>query len=105
MSEERLQKIIARAGIASRRKAEEIILDGRVRVNGRVVSELGEKADLSTDRVEVDGRVIAVEEPLTLIMNKPRGVVCTASDPEGRETVVDLVKGVKQRLSCRIENG
>ena len=98
MTLERLQKIIAKAGVASRRKAEEIILEGRVRVNGRVIRELGEKADLTTDRVEVDGRTLVVESPLTLLMNKPRGVVCTASDPEGRETVVDLVKDVKARV-------
>ncbi|MCP4604389.1 MAG: rRNA pseudouridine synthase [Proteobacteria bacterium] len=94
----RLQKILAAAGVASRRKAEEIILDSRVRVNGRIVKELGAKADPRKDRIEVDGRALVKETPVTLLMNKPRGVVCTASDPEGRETVIDLVKGVKTRI-------
>jgi 23S rRNA pseudouridine2605 synthase len=95
---QRLQKIIARAGVVSRRKAEALIVEGRVRVNGRVVEELGEKADPHADRIEVDGRQLSLEAPVTLLMNKPRGVVCTASDPEGRETVIDLVKDIGARL-------
>ena len=94
----RLQKILAAAGVASRRKAEEIILDGRVRVNGRVVRELGTKADPTRDKIELDGRSVTAQQSVTLLMNKPRGVVCTVSDPEGRETVIDLVRGVKARL-------
>jgi 23S rRNA pseudouridine2605 synthase len=94
----RLQKVLAKAGFASRRKAEEIILSGRVRVNGKVMRELGAKADPEKDKVEVDGRRLALETPVTLLMNKPRGVVCTVSDPEGRDTVIDLVRGVKARL-------
>jgi 23S rRNA pseudouridine2605 synthase len=98
MTKERLQKILAAAGVASRRKAEEIILEGRVRVNGKIVNELGAKADPDRDRIEVDGRAVHSEEPVVLILNKPRGVVSTASDPEDRETVVDLVRGVRQRV-------
>jgi 23S rRNA pseudouridine2605 synthase len=98
MTSQRLQKILAAAGVASRRKAEEIILEGRVRVNGQIVNELGAKADPGRDRIEVDGRAVHSEEPVVLILNKPRGVVSTASDPEGRETVVDLVRGVRRRV-------
>ncbi|MDD5308333.1 MAG: pseudouridine synthase [Deltaproteobacteria bacterium] len=94
----RLQRILAAAGVASRRKAEEIIASGRVRVNGRIVVELGSQADPEVDRVEVDGRTISAEHPITVIMNKPRGVVTTVSDPEGRPTVMEYVRGVKARL-------
>ncbi len=94
----RLQKILASAGVASRRKAEEFIEGGRVSVNGKIVKELGAKADPAKDAIEVDGTRLAAEKPIVLLMNKPRGVVSTASDPEGRETVLDLVKGYKQRL-------
>jgi 23S rRNA pseudouridine2605 synthase len=95
---ERLQKILANAGVASRRHAEEYILAGRVRVNGKIVKELGSKANPKKDRIEVDGNTISAEQPMTILMNKPRGVVCTANDPEGRETVVDLVRKIKTRL-------
>lgn len=98
MPQDRLQKLIAQAGVVSRRKAEELIVGGRVRVNGKVVTELGTKADLSRDRVEVDGRLLTFEKQLTLLMNKPRGVVCTAADPEGRATVVELIRGIPERL-------
>ena len=84
--------------MVSRRKAETLIVEGRVRVNGRVVRELGEKADPYADRIEVDGRPLSPEAPVTLLMNKPRGVVCTVSDPEGRETVIDLVENIGARL-------
>ncbi|HUP41912.1 MAG TPA: pseudouridine synthase [Thermoanaerobaculia bacterium] len=91
MTAERVQKILARAGVASRRKAEELIEAGRVTVNGRVVG-LGDKADPATDHVKVDGKRI---EPRTvfhyLVLNKPQGVMSTLSDPEGRPTVLDLV--------------
>jgi 23S rRNA pseudouridine2605 synthase len=96
--QERLQKILSGAGVASRRKAEELITAGRVRVNGRVVRELGAKADPTRDRVEVDRRTISRAEPVTVLLNKPRGVVTTLSDPEGRPTVIDFVKGVKTRV-------
>ena len=97
--EERLQKIIAAAGIASRRKAEELITQGRVAVNGTVVSELGAKADAARDHIRVDGKLLQGAEQKTYIMlNKPKGYVTTVSDPEGRPTVMDLVKGVGQRV-------
>lgn len=95
---DRLQKVLARAGIAARRKAEELILAGRVRVDGRVVTELGTKADGKRQRIEVDGKRIVPEPFVYLLMNKPRGVVCTALDPEGRPTVTSLIKGIAARL-------
>jgi 23S rRNA pseudouridine2605 synthase len=99
MSAERLQKIIAAAGLASRRKAEEMIAAGRVTVNGTVVTELGTKADLERDKITVDGVLLAVREPLLyFLLNKPKGYVTTASDPEGRPTVLDLMKGVTSRV-------
>jgi len=95
---ERLQKILARAGVASRRAAEEIIAAGRVTVNGQVVTELGTRADPSTDKIAVDGRPIASPSPkkgeefVYVMLNKPLGVVSTAKDPQGRPTVLDLVR-------------
>lgn len=89
---ERLQKILSRAGLASRRAAEELITQGRVSVNGVTVEELGAKADASTDSIRVDGqRVKPTVESVYLLLNKPKGVVSTRSDPEGRTTVMDLV--------------
>jgi 23S rRNA pseudouridine2605 synthase len=90
---ERLQKLIARAGIASRRAAEELIASGRVAVNGEVVKELGAKANPQTDRVTVDGKVLALEEKAAtvVLLHKPRGTVTTKSDPEKRATVLDLL--------------
>jgi 23S rRNA pseudouridine2605 synthase len=96
--QERLQKIISRAGVASRRAGEELILAGRVRVNGHVVSELGAKADLGEDTIEVDGRRLVPESARYLVLHKPRGVVSTLSDPEGRPTVVGLLEGAGTRL-------
>ena len=100
MAEERLQKILAAAGIASRRKAEQYIVDGRVSVNGKIVSELGAKADLQHDEVKVDGTPVKpVEEHVYIIMNKPREVVTTVSDPQGRQTVIHILgRVVKQRV-------
>lgn len=98
MALERLQKILARAGIASRRKAEELILGGRVRVNGRIVQELGTRADPETDKIEVDGRRVVAEKPFYLLLHKPRGVVSTMSDPQGRPTIRDLVQNVPARV-------
>lgn len=96
---ERLQKIIAAAGVASRRKAEELITSGRVQVNGTVVTELGSKADLDIDHVRVNGKLLQGEQRHTyLLLNKPKGYVTTVSDPEQRPTVMDLMKGVKGRV-------
>ncbi len=99
MAEERLQKIIAAAGVASRRKAEELITQGRVTVNGRVVTALGTKADAERDHIKVDGKLLRPRERYVyLLMNKPKGYVTTAFDPEGRPTVLDLVKNVGARV-------
>jgi 23S rRNA pseudouridine2605 synthase len=98
MSQERLQKVVARAGVASRRAAEDLILKGRVRVNGSIVSTLGTKVDPRTDKVEVDGRRLVAEAPIYLVLHKPRGVVSTVRDPEGRKTVRDLVSGISERV-------
>ena len=87
------------AGTASRRAAEELIVLGRVRVNGKVVTELGTKADPNKDHIKVDGKLINPKQPQTYIMlNKPAGYVTTMSDPEGRPTVQDLLKGIKVRV-------
>lgn len=99
MAEERLQKILAHAGIASRRKAEELITAGRVTVNGETVTQLGSKADLSRDNVKVDGRVLsAPEHNVYLAFHKPKNCVTTVSDPEGRRTVMSFFKGFRQRI-------
>ncbi|MCC6555133.1 MAG: pseudouridine synthase [Polyangiaceae bacterium] len=98
MTEERLQKIIARAGITSRRAAEELIRSGRVRVNGRIVTELGQKADRRRDRIEVDGKRLVPEAPIYIVLHKPRNVVSTLRDPEGRPTVAELVRDAGARL-------
>jgi 23S rRNA pseudouridine2605 synthase len=93
---ERLQKILSRAGIASRRASEQLMLDGRVMVNGETVRELGTKADPSRDDIRVDGRRIKVaEQRRYILLNKPRGYVTTRVDPEKRPTVIDLV-GVRE---------
>jgi len=97
--QERLQKIIAKAGIASRRRAEEMILQGIVTVNGKTVTELGTKADLEKDAIKVDGKRIRFDsEKVCLLLNKPKGCISTAHDPQNRQTVIDLVKKMKQRV-------
>jgi 23S rRNA pseudouridine2605 synthase len=97
--EERLQKIIARAGIASRRRAEEMMASGLVTVNGRMVTELGTKADVSRDHIKVAGKLIRSEpERVYLALNKPTDVVATLSDPEGRRSLRELLRGVKARV-------
>jgi 23S rRNA pseudouridine2605 synthase len=99
MSQERLQKILSQAGIASRRQAEKIMTEGRVTVNGATITELGTKADLETDHIKVDGKLIHAPRHLVYIaMNKPNNTVTTVSDPEGRPTVMDLLRGVKERV-------
>jgi len=96
---ERLQKILAQAGIASRRHAEELITQGRVQVNGQVVTTLGSKADPSRDHIRVDGKLLHGAERLRYFMlNKPRGYVTTVSDPEGRPTVMEFFKKAGERL-------
>lgn len=96
---ERLQKIIAAAGVTSRRKAETLIQTRRVTVNGETVTELGSKADASCDRITVDGRPLASNHHLVyLLLNKPVGYVSTVSDPEHRPTVISLLRGVKERV-------
>ncbi|NLY43831.1 MAG: rRNA pseudouridine synthase [Clostridiaceae bacterium] len=96
----RLQKYIALSGITSRRKAEELILSGRVKVNNKIVQTLGEKVDINRDRVEVDGKHISiVKHNVYIILNKPVGYVTTVSDQFNRPTVLDLIKdGVKERV-------
>jgi 23S rRNA pseudouridine2605 synthase len=97
--QERLQKIIARAGIASRRHAEQLIVSGQVRVNGRAVTELGSKADLATDRIEAAGKLITTPQRLVYIaMNKPSEIVATMSDPEGRKTLRNSLRGFPERV-------
>ena len=98
MTTERLQKILARAGVASRRAAEELILAGRVKVDGRVVTELGSRADPRRSRVEVDGRRVMAEPLVYIALHKPKNVMCTLRDPEGRPTVIDYVKNIGVRL-------
>ena len=99
MPEERLQKIISRAGVASRRKAEQIISEGRVSVNGKVVLELGSKADLDNDHIKVDGKLLHAPKNLIYVaLNKPKGYVTTMDDPQGRPTVMKLVRGLKERV-------
>ncbi|HEV2618031.1 MAG TPA: S4 domain-containing protein [Candidatus Acidoferrales bacterium] len=97
--EERLQKIIARAGVASRRHAEELITAGQVAVNGQVVTELGTKADAARDHIRVSGKLLRERETKVYIMlHKPDGVVSTLRDPEGRRTVADFLSGVQGRV-------
>lgn len=98
MSAERLQKIIARAGLSSRRGAEALITAGRVRVNGKIVDELGAKADPRQDKIEVDGKRIEAENLVYVVFHKPKNVVSTLSDPEGRPTVAEYVKDVPARV-------
>jgi len=95
---ERIQKILARGGIASRRAAERLITEGRVRVNGKVVTELGSKADPHKDRVEIDGKRVVAEQFVYVVLHKPRGVVATMSDPEGRPTVREILSSVGARV-------
>ncbi|MBT1076854.1 pseudouridine synthase [Geobacter grbiciae] len=97
--EERLQKILSQAGIASRREAERMITDGRVAVNGKPVIELGAKADSSRDAITVDGKPVTVDEKrVYILLNKPVGYVTTLKDPEGRPIVTDLLKGLGVRV-------
>jgi len=96
---ERIQKILARAGVASRREAERMMIEGRVTVNGQIVDTLGYKADPSKDHIKIDGKRLKGFEPrVILLLNKPRGYLSTVKDPEGRPTVMDLLKRRKWRI-------
>jgi len=96
---ERLQKILAKAGISSRRKAEELIQGGQVQINGKIVTELGTKADPERDHIRVDGKLLQGPERLRyFVLNKPKGYVTTVSDPEGRPTVMQFFSSERERL-------
>lgn len=95
---ERLQKVLAQAGVASRRNCEEIIKDGRVRVNGVIVTELGTKVDPNTDEIEVDGKPIRRENHIYILFYKPTGVITSLHDPQGRKVVTDFLQGVQERV-------
>lgn len=95
---ERLQKVIAQAGLASRRKAEDWIRSGRVKVNGQVVTALGVKVNPARDTIEVDGTPLRPEKLVYIMLHKPEGYVTTLRDPQGRPTVIDLLHGIPQRL-------
>ena len=97
--EQRLQKLIAEAGICSRRHAETLIVSGCVQVNGKMVTTLGSKADPETDHIKVNGKLLQPSQlQLYILLNKPKGVVSTAFDPEGRRTVTGLIQGVRGRI-------
>lgn len=99
MAEERLQKILSRAGVTSRRKAEQLMVEGRVTVNGQTVTELGSKADLERDVIRVDGQRLRAPRGLIYVaLNKPKNCVTTLYDPEGRPTVMQFLKGVRGRV-------
>lgn len=100
MAAERLQKILAEAGVASRREAERMIVNGRVRVNGELVRELGTKADAEKDKITVDGKPIkSPEKKIYLAFHKPVNVMVTRKDPEGRPTVFDYLKAIPERVN------
>ena len=94
---ERLQKVLAQAGVASRRKSETLIVEGKVKVNGIVVTELGTRVSAS-DKVEVEGVQIAKEDNVYYLLYKPRGIISTAHDDKGRKTVLDLFPHVQERI-------
>ncbi|MCK5481720.1 MAG: rRNA pseudouridine synthase, partial [Gammaproteobacteria bacterium] len=97
--QERLQKILAKAGIASRRKAEELIRQGKVTVDGRVVTEMGIQVDPEQQRIEFDGKPVTVEEKkVYVLLHKPAGYVSTVHDPQGRPIVTELIKGIQERI-------
>ena len=96
---ERLQKLIARAGLTSRRNAEKLISEGKVTVDGKTITELGAKADPQKNKIRVEGKLLTFDaEKIYLLLNKPRGYVCTANDERGRKTVLDLITGISERI-------
>jgi len=94
----RLQKYLAECGVASRRASEKLIEEGRVTVDGTVVTELGTKVDPDTQKVTFDGKPVVLEKKIWIMLNKPTGVICTSDDPQGRERVIDLIPGLPGRL-------
>ena len=99
MGEQRLQKVLATAGVDSRRKCEELILSGAVRVNRKVVDTLPAFVDPEKDLITVDGRKIQAVQKVYFLLNKPKGVICTSKDPQGRKKAIDLIP-TKQRIFC-----
>jgi len=99
MAKERLQKVMAAAGVASRRRCEELILDGVVRVNRKVVEELPAFVDSEKDVITVNGKKIRAAQKVYFLLNKPKGVICTNSDPQGRRKAIDIVKAY-ERIFC-----
>ncbi|MHC4497634.1 MAG: pseudouridine synthase [Planctomycetota bacterium] len=99
MGQQRLQKVLAAAGVDSRRKCEELILSGAVRVNGKVVDTLPVFVDPEKDVITVSGKKIRAERKVYFLLNKPKGVICTSSDPQGRKKAIDLVP-VRERIYC-----
>jgi 23S rRNA pseudouridine2605 synthase len=99
MAKERLQKVMASAGVASRRQCEELILEGAVQVNGRVVDELPAFVDPDVDVITVGGRRLREPQRVYFLLNKPKGIICTSSDPQGRPSAVDLVP-TRERVFC-----
>jgi len=95
---ERLQKILAKAGLGSRRSCEKLITEGRISVNGKIVKTLGVKIDPKVDTVRFDGTQIKLQRKVYLLLNKPKGYITTLSDPQGRPTISSLLKGVKERV-------
>jgi len=95
---ERLQKILSRAGVSSRRKAEQMLLEGKIKVDGKIVNKLGEKADPEVQRIEIDGKFLSIAPPIYLMLYKPRNCLTTLYDPKGRPKVSDLLKGIPTRV-------
>jgi len=99
MAKQRLHKVLAAAGIASRRRCEEVIFEGTVRVNGRIVDTLPAFVDPEKDIITVNGRKVSSVRKVYFLLNKPRGVICTNSDPQGRKKAIDIVQ-VRERIFC-----